>query len=1157
MPRPRSSRGTPVPLQLFINHEFPLSPQSYHRVSNMAWFKDALTKAVQQASQEYQRERARQQQGQQQQHQAGGSSSGGSWQRQPQSPQYQQPQSPYGQPQAQYQQYQSPYGQPQAQYQQYQQPQLQPQQQYQQPQYQHVPPPLPYGPTNPQHSQDLAQIEALAEAQLQAARAQATQVQAEAEAQLQAAKAQMAQEQARAQAAQDEATKQLEARWREAERLAAQYKAQYEAQMKSAEEEMARLNLEAEKQQRQAQEELAASKAEEAKQQQRAEDEIIKEQQRLLDEIQKAKEEAEVAPPLPRRPVSMVETGQPQSYQPPPSQRNSYLAPLPGPPSHPPPSPSQGQYMPPPPPGPPPIQTTTPSHPNRQSVYLSPTSVPTIQLPPSSSPQKAPYYPPPPSSPSQQQYHAQYSPSQPVQGQPTHPAQQNTFQSPSLSSRIPADQLVAIPSQQQVPHYPPPPPNPPQPQSQATYTSPPPPPIQTNSRDSHPPPAPTQGVTSPSQITNYPPPPSLPPRVQTNMAQEDQNLHTSPAPTQGVTSPSQAPSFPPPPCPPPPGSSGQPAKSSPQQVPQASPADTQPTQKPDPTPPKPPRVHTPGPPVEHASGAKTFSECSAAITTTPQHWFFHPSVPEFTICACCYVKHIYDTRFRDSFTKMYSDDKEQRRCRFSTNRLKDTLFPEAIKSGSLDECLAFMRKRMTIRDCLEQTQTEGDAWYTTSDIPNSTICQACFEDGFSGTSFAKHYQLQTVQGACFCDSTAWFLKRKFSEYLKEDNWAKFAEEMSVRVTLPPCPRYEDIKANDRQWYKPKNGPASLQACVTCCFDYFYRSEDEDLFEQVSGGDFLTRCTMGQPNMLIPMRQALADEDRSLFWKAAFQVDKYPFCHKDGIKGGTWYTLPGNTAGWGICAACYEGVIKSVGGSRWFIQDKDVSQDETYLCCFSLGHDRVQGSLQAYDNARNLGDWKILFDYAVRWTNVRVCPRAKHKSGKNRPWWGWGVLAICEECYLNFAQGTELEPRFALKGAREPDNERMCDLFSPRMRGLYTEACKTGDLEGLLAFAEQRHVIYTQTIMQCEQILTQQRIAASRAQYLGMQGSFYKNLGWSHDAVVGHSYTVGNSYAGYGHANGWVSQGYAYDRQASEMRAQVGGGNVLQLGMLEARWKEVE
>ncbi|KAM0426301.1 hypothetical protein ACHAPT_008341 [Fusarium lateritium] len=1165
----------------------------------MAWFKQVLTKAgeaVQQANQEYQRAKQQRegqqgQQGYQQQYHVGGSSPstpGGSWQRQPQSPQYQQPQSPqYGQPQAQYQQ-------------QYQQPPPQPQQQYQQPQYQHVPPPPPYGqvspPQEPQHSQDLAQVQAQIEAELQAAKAQAAQHQAEAEAQLQAAKAQAAQEQAQAQAqleaaqaqalqdiedsraARDAAAQQLEAQWREAERLAAHYKAQYEAQMKSAEEDMARLRLESEQQQQQAQEELATLRAEEAKQQrqiqgdlaslmaeearqqQRAEDEIVREQERLLDEIQRSKEEA-VPPPLPGRPVSMVETSRPQSFHPP-SQRNSYLSPLPGPPSHPPPSPSQAQYMPPPPPGPPPAQTTSP---NRQSVYLSPTSGPTIQLSSDPSQQQTPYYPPPPPSPSQQQYNT----FRPGQGQAAPPGQQSAFQSFSPAPGLPSDQ-PASPQQHQAPQYPPPPPSPSQ-QHHAQYSisQAEQPPAQQNTfqvSSSAPRIFLDQPSVNPSQqpAPYYPPPPPspsqqsqprysspLPPPIQTNQAQEGhRDSHLPPTSNQSVTNPSQAPYFPPPP---PPSQTTQ----SPQQQPPASPHTTQPKQETSPARPKPPRIPTPELPKEHASGAKPLAECSSGLTSLPQHWFYHPEAPDFTICARCYVDHIYETRFRDSLAKMYSDDKEKRRCRFQSRRLKDTLFPEAIESGNLDECVAFMKRRRTIRDCLEQTQTEGDPWYTSSDIPHSTICPACFEDDISGTSFAKHYQLQTVQGACFCDSTAWFLKRKFSDYLKEDNWAKYAEEMSVRVTLPQCPRMNNIKGNDRQWYKPKNGPASLQTCVTCYFDYFYRSEDEDKFEQIRGGDFETRCNMGQLNRLIPMHQALADKDRSVFWKAAYAVDKYPFCHQDGIKGGTWYTLPGVTSGWGICAACYEGIIKPVGGSRWFVPDTDVSQDETYLCCFNMNHIRAQGSLQAYDDAHNSGDWKLLADYATRWANVRPCPRAKHNSGKNRPWWGWGVLAICEECYLEFAQGTSLEPRFALKGARESDNEKMCDLFSPRMRGLYTEACKTGDLQGLLAFAEQRHVIYTQTIMQCEQILVQQQIAAMQAQQLGIQGTFYKSMGGMQDAVMGHSYTVGNSYAGYGHANEWMLQGHVYDRQASEMRSQVGGGSILQVAMLEARWKEVE
>ncbi|KAF4459047.1 hypothetical protein FALBO_14207, partial [Fusarium albosuccineum] len=571
---------------------------------------------------------------------------------------------------------------------------------------------------------------------------------------------------------------------------------------------------------------------------------------------------------------------------------------------------------------------------------------------------------------------------------------------------------------------------------------------------------------------------------------------------------------------------------------------------------KPPRVTTPEPPKEHACGVKPLADCASGLTSHPQYWFFHAAAPDFTICSRCYVDHIYDTRFRDAFTKAYYSDKVKRRCRFESRRVKDTLFPAAIESGSLSECIAFMEKRMTIKDCPQQNEMEGESWYMTPNIPLSTICPACFEDTISISPFAKHYQLQKPQGASFCDGSVWFLKRKLKDYAEEDNWAKFTEEFNTRCKLPKCPGFNNIKANERTWYKSKNGPSGLQACGTCYFDYFYASEDEDKFEQVAGGDFETRCSMGQFNILIPMQHALELEDRSIFWKAAYGVDKQLFCHTEGIKGGTFYTLPNDPPGWGICGACYEGIIKPVGGSRWFVQDKSVDPNLTYLCCFNLNHNRAPGGLQAYVDARNVGDWKILGDWTAKWTTVPPCNRIKYKAGKNRRWWGWGVVAICEECYLTFAEGTALEPRFALKGAREPDKERMCDLFSPRMRALYMEACNTGDLQNFLAFAEQRHVIYTQTVMRIEQILVNQQILAMQAQSTGIQGTFYKSMGWMQDTTMGHSYTVGNSYAGYGHANEWVLKGYTLDRQADEMRSQV-GGHVSEVGMLEARWKQVE
>ncbi|KAL4726620.1 hypothetical protein ACLX1H_005508 [Fusarium chlamydosporum] len=611
--------------------------------------------------------------------------------------------------------------------------------------------------------------------------------------------------------------------------------------------------------------------------------------------------------------------------------------------------------------------------------------------------------------------------------------------------------------QQQVPYYPPPPSSPqtrpsPKVEEQAQTDS---------ERGSNPSSSPTT-VPRPHKLRNsfHAPSPSSPSSTQPSPRQQQQ----------------PEPSYPPAP----------PVQSPPQQ---RSPPST--TQKL-----KAPRVRTPEPVKLHSCGAKAGAECSGALTAFPQHWFYHAAVPEFVICARCYIDHIYDTTFSNSFRKVYYDDGEKSRCRFSSRRIKDTLFPAAVKSGSLDQLLEFMQRRMTINDCREQNAVEGEMWYRAADIPEGTICQACFEDGLITSSFAKYYSLQGSQGGAYCDLSVWFLKRKFMDYAKEDKWNDFCRQFNERAQLPECPKINTVNASQYTWYKPISGPEGLQACGACYHDYFYASEDEDKWQQVRGGNFDTRCSLGQVNCVIPMHQALDDEDRSVFWSAVREMDKYPFCNREGIKGGTWYTPINDPPNWGICAACYEGIVKPVGGSRWFMKDTGLAPDGVYLCGFNLGHPRALQALQTYANARNWGEPRILLDWTTQMGSIPQCPRIKFS--KNRRWWGWGVAAICEDCYFSFAKGTALEPRFALTGQREPDKERMCDLFSPRMRSLYNEACTTGNLETFLALAEQRHMIYTQTIMQCEQILNEQKMAAMQAQMLGMQGTVYKSMGWTQE-----------------------------------------------------------
>ncbi|KAK7418451.1 hypothetical protein QQX98_003943 [Neonectria punicea] len=624
----------------------------------------------------------------------------------------------------------------------------------------------------------------------------------------------------------------------------------------------------------------------------------------------------------------------------------------------------------------------------------------------------------------------------------------------------------------------------------------------------------------------------------------------SPGSTQPVQVPSPRQSFPPPPANP---VQQQPQQSSPRQPqPSTNPFSTEAQPSPRPS-------RTPDPPKPHPSGITPLAECSSDAVTYDLDWFYHPHVPGFLVCGRCYVDHIYDTSFRDVFARTFCNDKTPRRCRFGSRRMKGRLWPEAVATGNIGPVVEFMEKRANIDDCPKAAMKEGESWYTTAEIPGMTLCKACFEDDLMATPFGSHFQLRSIATQAFCDSTTWYVRRIFDDCAKTNNWAAFVEGVKTRLQLPACPKQAVIKANDRAWFKSSRGPEGLQVCVSCYYDYFHDMPGGDVFRRVSGGDFDTRCVMSHLNLLIPTHHAVEKKDMDIFWTAIRGVDEQPFCSPQGTSGAVWYTLRSDPAGFGICGGCRAGIVGALGGTGRFVRKPGTAPADALLCCFNLAHHRAQAYLSAYAESLLRGDWAPLEGLATTFGAVPPCQRRHLEKGGGRRVWGWGVAAICEECYLSFAKGTSLEPRFVLRGERDAaDKRRMCDLYSPRMRGLYTQACASGDLAGFLAAGEHRHQVWCETIAVCEQLLTQQRLAAMRAQTLGISGSFYKSLGGTMDATMGHSYTVGNAYAGYGHANEYVLQGHVYDRQASEMRAQAGGmGSVMRVGMLEARWEEVE
>lgn len=91
--------------------------------------------------------------------------------------------------------------------------------------------------------------------------------------------------------------------------------------------------------------------------------------------------------------------------------------------------------------------------------------------------------------------------------------------------------------------------------------------------------------------------------------------------------------------------------------------------------------------------------------------------------------------------------------------------------------------------------------------------------------------------------------------------------------------------------------------------------------------------------------------------------------------------------------------------------------------------------------------------------------------------------------MSTIKGTKLDARLKFHDGMAT-KERRCDLYSPRMRRLWDEACDKDNLEGFTKLAVERADLYNHTIGARQRILSEQRLALERQRYLNAQSSFY-------------------------------------------------------------------
>ena len=563
-------------------------------------------------------------------------------------------------------------------------------------------------------------------------------------------------------------------------------------------------------------------------------------------------------------------------------------------------------------------------------------------------------------------------------------------------------------------------------------------------------------------------------------------------------------------------------------------------------------------------------------------WYTNPGAPDFYICSKCYMDYLYPTQFQNHFEVRYMRDGVKRHCRFKVPRLTDQLLPEAVARGSLDGLVAYLKQRVAIPDCKKTDGAKGGQglkWFRAKHnaIPGLVICEACFQDVACLSPFAYNFEPSSPphtnpDETWACDLAVPFVRKEFDERSKAgaDGWPTFCSEAKARLGMQPCPKNTQVMISLRKWFTPVpgKGPEDAVLCAACYCDRVLHTGQEGFWQQMPRDPIFSKkhsstCCAGLFSILMAFSAAAETKDWPQFWRSLNRLaHEEKACVPAGIVDGRWYTLPSQPAGFSVCGGCHAGIVESLGLERFFVPVRSPPAAGTaVVCSLNSSAPRFLAYIDKLLETWFTQDARAWEAFARRYASIPPCCRDTDYEG--RAWYGWPECTICAECYLEFVQGTALDTAAAMP--LRPQilaDARICDMYSPRMRALYTEACRAPatNLPALLRYSAERRSVYFQTIPICRNMLQQARFTAQMAGMARLQSVALTGVGNLLEISSNHhhTYTYGQAGVGYGFDNMQQLQGAQYNAKANQLAAQAGNsGNILLVGQLETKWRSVE
>ena len=292
-----------------------------------------------------------------------------------------------------------------------------------------------------------------------------------------------------------------------------------------------------------------------------------------------------------------------------------------------------------------------------------------------------------------------------------------------------------------------------------------------------------------------------------------------------------------------------------------------------------------------------------------------------------------------------------------------------------------------------------------------------------------------------------------ANYVPESNLPEWATKK-----LPSCERNTHTSGlND---WSSIVGLDNFDICPSCLTKVFGQTPYIDKF--VSGrrrpADIAITCDMSQPFIRLAWAVARQRLDFELFKTAASILTSSVPCPGRELKEGRKWTVPGTD--FDYCDTCYSVItLMFPTCGRHLISRANTSQPRTcdFVPSKSSRYSTMIDAFSAVETGRvawsEVDVWlKQRSQFPECGTDTKFTGRWWHRCPEISPSW-----VACQECYLDAVSGTAFESKFTKTAGPDEDVAKAfsCQIYSQRMRGIYSQACAGNSFSMFVAAALER------------------------------------------------------------------------------------------------------